>query len=141
MAIVLGKDGGVVQPIKNLVRFGLGGKQGSGNQMFSWIHIEDLYGIIIFLQQQKALHGVFNTSAPHPVANKILMQAFRKIMKMPLGLPTPKWLLKIGAIFIKTETELVLKSRWVIPEKLLQLGYQFKYPVIDYALKNILSDL
>ena len=141
MAIVLGKDGGVVQPIKNLVRFGLGGKQGSGNQMFSWIHIEDLYGIIIFLQQQKALHGVFNTSAPHPVANKILMQAFRKIMKMPLGLPTPKWLLKIGAVFIKTETELVLKSRWVIPEKLLQAGYQFKYPVIDSVLKNILTDL
>jgi uncharacterized protein len=140
MAIVLGKDGGVVQPIKNLVRFGLGGKQGSGNQMFSWIHIEDLYSVIIFLQQHKELQGVFNTSAPNPVTNKTLMQVFRKNLKMPLGLPTPKWLLKIGAVFIKTETELVLKSRWVIPERLLQAGFVFKYKTIDEALKNILTD-
>ena len=140
MAIVLGKDGGVVQPIKNLVRFGLGGKQGSGNQMFSWVHIEDLYSVIIFLQQHKELQGVFNTSAPNPVTNKTLMQVFRNNMKMPLGLPTPKWLLKIGAVFIKTETELVLKSRWVIPESLLQAGFVFKFKTIDEALKNILTD-
>jgi uncharacterized protein len=140
MAIVLGKNGGVVQPIKNLVRFGLAGKQGSGNQMFSWIHIEDLYNIIIFVQQHKELQGVFNTSAPNPVTNKTLMQVFRKNLKMPLGLPTPKWLLKIGAVFIKTETELVLKSRWVIPESLLQAGVVFKYKTIDEALKNILTD-
>lgn len=140
MAIVLGKNGGVVQPIKNLVRFGLGGKQGSGNQMFSWVHIEDLYSVIIFLQQHKELQGVFNTSAPNPVTNKTLMQVFRNNMKMPLGLPTPKWLLKIGAVFIKTETELVLKSRWVIPESLLQAGFVFKFKTIDEALKNILTD-
>ncbi len=140
MAIVLGKNGGVVQPIKNLVRFGLGGKQGSGKQMFSWIHIEDLYNIIIFMQQHKELQGVFNTSAPNPVTNTTLMQVFRKNMKMPFGLPTPKWLLKIGAVFIKTETELVLKSRWVIPEKLLQAGFVFKFKTIDEALKNILTD-
>jgi uncharacterized protein len=140
MAIVLGKDGGVVQPIKNLVRFGLGGKQGSGNQMFSWIHIEDLYNIIIFMQQHKELRGVFNTSAPNPVTNKTLMQVFRKNMKIFLGLPTPKWLLKIGAVFIKTETELVLKSRWVIPESLLQAGFVFKYKTIEEALTNILTD-
>lgn len=140
MAIVLGKNGGVVQPIKNLVRFGLGGKQGSGNQMFSWIHIEDLYSVIIFLQQHKELQGVFNTSAPNPVTNKTLMQVFRKNLKIPLGLPTPKWLLKIGAVFIKTETELVLKSRWVIPESLLQAGFVFKFKTIDEALKNILTD-
>ena len=140
MAIVLGKNGGVVQPIKNLVRFGLGGKQGRGNQMFSWIHIEDLYSLIIFLQQHKELQGVFNTSAPNPVTNKTLMQVFRNNMKMLLGLPTPKWLLKIGAVFIKTETELVLKSRWVIPESLLQAGFVFKFKTIDEALKNILTD-
>jgi uncharacterized protein len=140
MAIVLGKDGGVVKPLKNLVRFGLGGKQGSGKQMFSWIHIEDLYNVILFLQQQSGLSGIFNTSAPNPVTNKILMQALRKQMKMPVGLPTPAWLLKIGAVFIKTETELVLKSRWVIPERLIQSGFNFKYSTIDAALKNILSE-
>ena len=140
MAIVLGKNGGVVQPIKNLVRFGLGGKQGNGNQMFSWIHIEDLFGIIIFMQQHNELCGVYNTAAPNPVTNKTLMQVFRMNRKMPVGLPTPKWLLKIGAVFIKTETELVLKSRWVIPENLLQAGFVFKYKTIDEALKNILTD-
>jgi uncharacterized protein len=139
MAIVLGKDGGVVKPIKNLVRFGLGGKQGRGNQMFSWIHIEDLYRCIIFLQQED-LTGIFNTSAPNPVTNKNLMQVFRRIMKMPIGLPAPEWLLKFGAILIKTETELILKSRWVIPERLLQAGFNFQYSTIDTALEDILND-
>ena len=140
MAIVLGKDGGVVKPIKNLVRFGLGGKQGKGNQMFSWIHIEDLYRCIVFLQQQQDLTGIFNTSAPNPVTNKNLMQVFRLKMKMPVGLPAPEWLLKFGAMLIKTETELILKSRWVIPEKLLQAGFNFQYLTIDAALEDILND-
>lgn len=139
MAIVLGKDGGVVKPIKNLVRFGLGGKQGRGNQMFSWIHIDDLYRCIIFLQQQD-LTGIFNTSAPNPITNKNLMQVFRLKMKMPIGLPAPEWLLKFGAILIKTETELILKSRWVIPERLLQAGFKFQYSTIDAALEDILND-
>jgi uncharacterized protein len=141
MAIVLGKDGGVIKPLKNLVRFGLGGKQGKGNQMFSWIHIEDLYNIIIYLQQHKELSGVFNTSAPNPVSNKTLMQLFRKNMNAIIGLPAPAWLLKFGAVLIKTETELILKSRWVVPEKLLQSGYQFKYQTVDEALKNILTGI
>lgn len=139
MAIVLGKNGGVVPPIKNLVSYGLGGKQGSGKQMFSWVHIEDLYNVIVFLQQHKNLSGVFNTSSPNPVTNKTLMQLFRKYMKRPFGLPTPKWVLKFGAVLIKTETELVLKSRWVIPERLQQSGFVFKYPQLDDALNNILN--
>jgi uncharacterized protein len=140
MAIVLGKGGGVIQPLKNLVRFGLGGKQGKGNQMFSWIHIEDLYQIILFMQQQTTLSGVFNTSAPNPVDNKTLMGLLRKQLKMPIGLPTPTWLLKMGAVIIKTETELILKSRWVIPEKLLQNGFAFKYPNLQQALKNSIEN-
>jgi uncharacterized protein len=139
MAIVLGKNGGVVPPIKNLVRFGLGGKQGSGKQMFSWIHIEDLHNAIVFLQQHQELNGVFNTAAPNPVNNTTVMQLFRKNMKVLVGLPTPKCLLKFGAVIIKTETELVLKSRWVIPERLLQSGFVFTYPVLDEALNNILN--
>ncbi|MGC4100141.1 TIGR01777 family oxidoreductase [Ferruginibacter sp.] len=139
MAIVLGKGGGVVPPIKNLVRFGAGGKQGSGKQKFSWLHIDDLFGIIIFIQQHKELNGVFNTCAPNPVHNTTLMRLFRQLMKMPVGLPMPVWLLKMGAVLIKTETELVLKSRWVIPERLQQYGYQFKYPLLEDALKDILK--
>jgi uncharacterized protein len=140
MAIVLGKNGGVIKPLKNLVRFGLGGKQGSGKQMFSWIHIEDLFRIITFVQQHNELSGVFNTAAPNPVSNEILMQLLRKNMDAVFGLPAPVWLLKMGAVIIKTETELILKSRWVIPERLSAAGFQFEYPQIDKALKQILSD-
>ncbi|HMI78910.1 MAG TPA: TIGR01777 family oxidoreductase [Ferruginibacter sp.] len=138
MAIVLGKEGGVIKPLKNLVHFGFGGKQGKGRQMFSWIHIEDVFNIITYLQQHKELAGVFNTSAPDPLNNKTLMQLLRKNMKVRFGLPAPAWLLKMGAVIINTETELVLKSRWVIPERLLQSGFKFKYQTMDDALKSIL---
>ena len=140
MAIVLGSSGGVIKPLKNLVRFGLGGKQGSGKQMFSWIHIEDLFRTIIFVQQHNEVSGVLNTAAPNPVSNKNLMQSLRKHMGVAFGLPAPVWLLKMGAVLIKTETELILKSRWVIPERLSAAGFQFQFPDMDIALKQILSD-
>ncbi|WP_044022719.1 TIGR01777 family oxidoreductase [Bacillus sp. SG-1] len=138
IAIVLGKDGGVMTPYKNLVRFGLGGIQGTGDQMFSWIHIEDLYQIILFLRDKKELSGVFNCSAPNPVSNKELMAQLRKAMSVPFGLPSPKWMLEIGSAIIKTETELVLKSRWVLPERLEREGYKFTYKTIDQTLQSIL---
>ncbi|MEO8112257.1 MAG: TIGR01777 family oxidoreductase [Ginsengibacter sp.] len=100
IAIVLGKDEGVMKPMTNLVRFGLGGKQGNGHQMFSWIHIEDLYQIILFINENKNLDGIFNCSSPNPVTNKTLMQKLRHFMKAKIGLPSPKWLLKLGAVFI-----------------------------------------
>jgi uncharacterized protein len=138
MAIVLGKNGGVIKPFLNLVRFGLGGKQGNGKQMFSWIHIEDVFNIMVFVMEHKELVGVYNCSAPNPVTNEVLMKTFLKKTHTQIGLPSPAWLLKIGAVIIKTETELILKSRWVVPEKLLQAGYRFRYPFIDGALENII---
>lgn len=139
IAIVLGPHGGVITPFINLVRFGLGGVQGPGNQMFSWIHIEDIFGIIMFLKEREELNGVFNCSSPHPVTNRELMAELRKSMNMKFGLPSPKWLLEIGAVMIKTETELILKSRWVIPDRLERAGYPFKYMEIDQALANIIK--
>jgi len=139
MAIILGEGGGVMEPFVNLVRFGLGGKQGSGKQMFSWLHVEDLFSIIVFLQKEKELSGVFNCSAPNPIDNATLMSSLRKTMKVNIGLPSPKWILKMGAVLIGTETELILKSRWVIPDRLTKVGYQFKFPFIDGALENILK--
>ncbi len=140
MAIVLGKDGGVIKPLKSLVTLGLGGTQGKGNQMFSWIHIEDLFNIIIFLQQKKSLTGVFNASSPNPVSNKTLMQLLRWNMKVKIGLPVSEWMLRIGAVIIKTETELILKSRWVVPERLLSAGYKFKYDTLNNSVKDILEN-
>lgn len=138
IAIVLGKEGGVMEPYVNLVRFGLGGVQGPGTQMFSWIHIEDLYQIVLFLKDREDLTGVFNCSSPSPVSNSELMRQLRSIMNVPFGLPSPKWMLELGSILIKTETELVLKSRWVLPERLEQEGYKFRYKTLESALKDIL---
>jgi uncharacterized protein (TIGR01777 family) len=140
MAIVLGKNGGVIKPFLNLVRFGLGGMQGNGKQMFSWIHIADVFNIILFVLEHKELSGVYNCSAPNPVTNKILMRTLREKTNTKFGLPSPAWLLRMGAVMIKTETELVLKSRWVVPEKLMKAGYTFIYPSLDGALENILQD-
>lgn len=121
---------------RNLVRFGLGGPQGNGNQQFSWIHIEDLYHIMLFLKEHKQLSGVFNCSSPNPVK---LMRHLRKVMNIPIGLASPKWLLEVGAIVIRTETELITKSRWVIPERLERAGYTFRFGEMDRAFQQILK--
>lgn len=138
IAIVLGRGGGVMTPYRNLVRFGLGGIQGPGRQRFSWIHLHDILGIILFLKEHPELSGVFNVSAPNPVTNKELMQELRRAMHMPFGLPAPKWMLETGARIIRTETELILKSRWVIPERLMRAGYDFKYKTLEEALQEII---
>nr|WP_211184568.1 TIGR01777 family oxidoreductase [Paenibacillus lemnae] len=139
ISIVLGPGGGVMTPMQNLVRFGLGGHQGPGDQMFSWIHIEDVLGIILFLRDREDLSGVFNCASPQPVTNRELMAQLRSILHRPVGLPSPKWMLEMGAVFIKTETELVLKSRWVIPERLQQEGYHFKHDKLREALQHIVQ--
>ncbi|WP_404452206.1 TIGR01777 family oxidoreductase [Virgibacillus necropolis] len=138
-AIVLGKDGGVMTPYRNLVKFGLGGVQGSGKQKFSWIHIEDMFQIVLFIKERDDLSGVFNCSAPNPVSNKELMSLFRTEMNVPFGLPSPKWILEMGSVMIRTETELVLKSRWVIPERLEREGYRFTFDTLNKTLRDILQ--
>ena len=128
MSITMGINGGVYLRFKNLVRFGLGGKMGNGNQMMSWIHVEDIARAISFIIENEHINGIINVTSPHPVSNTDFMAAVRKAMYMPFGLPTPRWFLAFGAFVIGTETELILKSRWVIPQKLINAGYQFKYP-------------
>jgi uncharacterized protein (TIGR01777 family) len=137
MSIVLGDEGGVMHPLRNLVRFGLGGKQGNGNQRFSWIHIEDLKNIILYIQQHPEMTGVYNCAAPSPVTNKEFMKLLRSSMHFPFGLNTPKWMLEMGAVMIHTETELILKSRWVLPERLVNEGFVFKHPKLKEALEEI----
>ena len=139
IAITLGKNGGVMKPYENMVKYGLGGRQGNGNQMFSWIHIEDLFHIIQFALEHKEMSGIYNASAPNPLRNVMLMKALRNFLKPPFYFSSPAWLLKAGAFFINTETELILKSRWVIPKKISELGFQFEYPTIEKALKDIMG--
>ena len=137
-SIVLGKNGGAIIPLKQLTRFGLGGKQASGDQKVSWIHEDDFTGAIQFLMDQN-LEGVFNLCVPQPTDNKTLMQNLRQVLNVPFGIAHPIWLLKLGAFFIGTETELVTKSRNVLPEKLLQNGFTFKFTNIKTALEDVLK--
>lgn len=138
-SIVLGKTGGAVKPLLRLARLGLGGKQGSGNQFFSWIHEEDFARAIEFISVNERLSGPVNVVAPKPVRNREVMQRIRRAVKMPLGLPMPKWMLELGARIIRTETELILKSRNVIPKKLTDAGFECRYKTLDEALAEIVT--
>ncbi|UVJ40178.1 TIGR01777 family oxidoreductase [Arthrobacter sp. CJ23] len=137
IAIVLGPGGGVMRPFRNLARLGLGGPMGPGTQKFSWIHVEDLFRTVLFLHARADITGPVNAAAPFAVDNRELMDLVRRSQGVPLGLPLPRWLLEVGAVLIRTETELVLKSRWVEPRKLLDAGFAFKHPALEGALNNI----
>ena len=138
MAITLGK-GGVMTPYFNLLKFGLGGRQGSGKQMYSWVHVQDVCRMIEYFFEDTQLEGTFNCSSPNPVNNETFMATLRNITKTKFGLPAYKWMLKIGSIIIGTEPELVLKSRWVIPAKITKAGFNFKYPLLQDAIKEIVA--
>ena len=135
-AIVLGKNGGVMIPFKRLTQLGFGGKMGDGQQQFSWIHIEDVCRSIEFIIQNDSLSGAINISSPNPIRNDVFMQVLRLRYNRFALIPSPKWLLELGAKLIKTETELILKSRFVIPEKLEQAGFKWHYPIIEQALET-----
>jgi len=137
-SIVLGKDGGAFIPLKTLAKIGFGGKQGKGNQFISWIHQEDFANAIDFIIQ-KEIFGIVNVVSPEPIRNADFMQKLRKAIGFPFGMPLNTFLLEIGSFLIRTQPELVLKSRNVIPKRLLENGFQFKFGDIDEAFKDLLG--
>ena len=137
IAIVFGKGDGVYPRLIRLAKFGLGGQMGNGRQMFSWVHVLDVCRSIEFLISREDLSGIFNISAPNPVANREVMQLVRQNVGNPVGLPSPEWLLSIGAVLIGTETELILKSRYVVPSRLLEAGFTFAYPTLQDTLADL----
>ena len=140
MAITLA-PGGILIPFFNLLKFGLGGKQASGKQMFSWVHIEDTCRMIEWIYDHKEIEGTYNCSSPNPVTNEEFMSTLRKQTGHVIGLPAFKWMLRVGAPIIGTELELILKSRWVVPAKILETGFQFKYPLLEQALRDVISQV
>ena len=136
-SIVLGRNGGALNPLKTLTQSGFGGRQGQGNQYVSWIHEKDFVSIIDFLITDDDAMGVYNVTSPNPVPNNEFMKAIRMSLKMTAGIPMPQWLLSLGALIIGTETELVLKSRRVVPARLIRAGYKFKFDSIETALKDL----
>lgn len=139
-AITLG-EGGVITPYLNLCKFGLGGKHGNGKQMFSWVHIEDVARMIEWLFDNQKTGGTYNCVAPNAVSNHSFMKTLRRLTCHSFGLPTPAWMLELGAFVIGTETELILKSRWVLPSKAVNENFVFKYKFLEDALQNIVSGL
>ena len=135
-SIVLGKNGGALLPIKMLAKIGFGGKQGKGNQFISWIHEIDFARAIDFIVEKEMI-GVVNIVSPKPIANKNFMSVLRKVIGAPFGIPISESLLKLGAVFIRTESELVLKSRNVIPKRLQENGFQFEFDTLEKALKDL----
>lgn len=158
LAIVFG-IGGALSPLRNLARFGLGGPQldgrwfttgvrrrsgtfhqfrvRGGRQRFSWVHVADVLGVIRYLREHSELAGAINVSSPEPADNRSVMRSLRRSLGRFGGLPAPRWLLEMGMLVIRSETELVLKSRWVVPRRLTESGFVFEFPALDPALRQI----
>jgi uncharacterized protein len=129
-AMIMSPDpGGVFDALLRLVRFGLGGSAASGQQFVSWIHDVDFIRAVDFLIAHEELSGVVNLSSPRPVPNRHFMRCLRHAWcTQYVGIPASKWMLEIGALLMSTETELILKSRRVIPARLLKAGFEFHFP-------------
>ena len=138
IAIVLGRSGGAFHRLRQMTRFGLGGRQGSGWQMVSWIHEQDFVRVVQWVCDHPGTTGIYNVCAPNPVTNSELMRTLRKALDVPVGVVMPIWLLRIGAKLIQTETELILKSRWVIPGRLSEEGFSFDFPRVSKALSDLI---
>lgn len=137
-SIVLGKKGGAFVPLKNLVQFGFGGKQGNGKQFVSWIHELDFARAVEFVIENE-MPGVVNIVSPTPIRNSDFMRGLRQAMNVRSGFAISRNLLEFGAKIIGTETELVLKSRNVIPKRLLENGFEFTFGAMETAFKNLMD--
>jgi uncharacterized protein (TIGR01777 family) len=137
-AMVLGHGANSVFPVlRRLVRLGLGGRMGSGKQFVSWIHEEDFCRAAAWLIDHPEISGIVNLAAPNPVTNAEMMRLLRKICRVPIGLPAAQWMLETGAFFLRTETELILKSRRVVPGRLLASGFSFSFPDMKETFVNL----
>jgi len=125
--------------LSQLVRMGLGGSQGNGRQFVSWIHESDFARAVEFLIDREDLDGPINIAAPNPLPNREFMAALRDAWERPNGLPAPTPLIEIGAFLLRTESELVLKSRRVVPGRLLDAGFQFEFPDWPEAAKDLVQ--
>ncbi len=135
-SIVLGKKGGAFLPLKNIAKFGFGGKQGNGRQFVSWIHEKDFARAVAFVID-KRLEGAVNIVSPEPIRNTLFMKTLRKSLGVVAGIPVGRKMLEFGAKIVGTETELVLKSRNVVPKRLLDNGFAFVYGNLEKALHNL----
>jgi uncharacterized protein (TIGR01777 family) len=139
-AMIMSPDrGGTFDLLLRLVRFGLGGTAGPGTQFMSWIHDSDFVRAVDHLIARPDIHGAVNLAAPGPLPNCDFMRALRDASGRRFGLPASKWMLEFGAIFLRTETELILKSRRVVPTRLLDYGFRFEFPEWPAAARELVG--
>ncbi|MDB6055288.1 MAG: Epimerase family protein [Verrucomicrobiales bacterium] len=137
-AITMSPDaGGVFEVMLGLVRKGLGGRVGNGKQFVSWIHSDDFVKAVYWLIEHQEIEGAVNVCAPGPLPNAEFMKAFREAWGIGFGLPAENWMVEVGTFFLRTESELVLKSRRVVPGVLQKNGFEFKYPAWPQAVKQL----
>lgn len=138
-AMTMSRDkGSVFDVLSTLVKRGMGGAQGDGRQYVSWIHEDDFTAAILFLISSE-MDGAVNVCSPNPLPNREFMRELRKVYGVPFGLSTPAPLLEIGAWAMGTETELILKSRRVVPRRLLEAGFEFRYPTWAEAARELVT--
>ncbi len=135
-AVVLGKEGGALKKMLPAYRFGLGGPIGSGKQYMSWIHVDDVVSIILFLLEQEQCHGAFNTAAPEPVTNAQFSKTLAKVLNKPHFARVPAWTMRL---LLGEMSELLLTGQRVMPVRLQSAGFHFRYPTLEKALKEILA--
>ncbi|MDR3700768.1 MAG: TIGR01777 family oxidoreductase [Candidatus Sulfopaludibacter sp.] len=139
-AITFSPDrGGAFDVLLGLVRHGLGGRHGSGDQFVSWVHDADFARAIDLLIAREEFTGVVNLASPNPLRNADFIRALREAWGARFALPAPAWLIEVGAFFMRTESELVLKSRRVVPGRLLSAGFQFVFPEWPTAARDLVA--
>ena len=139
-AITMSPDaGGPFDTLLGLVRCGLGGPAGDGRQFVSWVHHDDFTRAVRWLIDRDGFEGVVNIAAPEPLPNADFMRELRQAWGMPMGLPSSGWMLDLGAALMRTETELILKSRRVVPARLLDEGFEFRYTRWADAARNLVA--
>jgi len=131
--------GGVFDALLRLVRFGMGGRFGPGQQYVSWVHETDFVRAVEFLISNDGLDGVVNVASPNPLTNADFMKTLRDAWGTRIGLPATEWMLELGAFFLRTETELILKSRRVVPGRLLGERFTFDFPEWQEAAKELVA--
>ena len=129
--------GTVYRVLRRWVRCGLGGAMAGGRQWVSWIHEDDYCGAVAWLIDRPDVSGAVNLAAPQPVTNREMMRIIRHACHMPVGLPAKRWMLEVGAFVLRTETELIIKSRRVVPARLSAAGFQFRFPDLAGAVADL----
>jgi uncharacterized protein len=135
--VVLGRDGGALKPLAKLTRWFLGGAAGNGRQFISWIHQNDLNRIVLAAMEREEWHGVFNAVAPNPVTNAEFMRELRRAWHRPWSPPAPAFAVRLLAPLLGAAPSLALEGQRAVPGRLLEQGFQFHFPTLPHALREI----